>query len=94
VATVSRLLEIIGLFCKRALEKKRFSAKETYNFKEPTNRSHPIAAKWAYLFCVLRRKVLQLPQISALLSAKEYDKICALVQGRSSKRNGNQTANS
>ena len=42
VATISRLLKMIGLFCKRALEKRRYSAKETYNFKEPTNRSHPI----------------------------------------------------
>jgi len=38
VATISSLLKIIGLFCKRALEKRRYSAKETYNFKEPTNR--------------------------------------------------------
>jgi len=42
VATVSRLLKIIGLFCNRALQKRRYSAKETYDFKEPTNRSHPI----------------------------------------------------
>jgi len=42
VATISRLLKIIGLFCKRALQKRPFSAKETYTFKEPTNRSHPI----------------------------------------------------
>ena len=41
-ATISRLLQIIGLFCKRALEKRQYSAKETYNFKEPTNRSHPL----------------------------------------------------
>jgi len=47
VDTCSRLLKIIGLFCKRALWKRRYSAKGTYNFKEPTNRSHPIA-----LFCV------------------------------------------
>jgi len=40
VATCSRLLEIIRLFCKRALWKRQFSAKETYNLKEPTNRSH------------------------------------------------------
>ena len=44
VATISRLPKIIGLFCKRALKKRRYSAKETYNFKEPTNRSHPILA--------------------------------------------------
>jgi len=42
VATISRLLKITGLFCKRALQKRRYSAKETYNYKEPTNRSHPI----------------------------------------------------
>ena len=42
VATSSRLLKIIGLFCKKALWKRRFSAKDTSNFKEPTNRSHPI----------------------------------------------------
>jgi len=30
-------------FRKKALLKRPNSAKETYNFKEPTNRSHPIA---------------------------------------------------
>jgi len=35
------LLQIIGLFCKRALQKRRHSAKETYIFKESTNQSHP-----------------------------------------------------
>jgi len=47
VATISRLLKSIGLLCKRALSKRRYSAKETYNFQEPTNRSHPI------LICVI-----------------------------------------
>ena len=42
VATNSRLLKITGLFCKRDLKKRRYSAKETYNFEEPTNRSHRI----------------------------------------------------
>ena len=42
VATISRLLKIIGVFCKRALQKRLYSTKETYDFKEPTNRSHPI----------------------------------------------------
>jgi len=50
VASISRLLKIIGLFCKRALYKRRYSAKETYNLKEPTNRSHSIAQ----LGCLLR----------------------------------------
>jgi len=47
VASTSRLLTIIGLFCKRAQLKRRYSAKETYDFKEPTNRSHPIV----YMCC-------------------------------------------
>jgi len=42
VASISKLLKITGLFCKRALSKRLYSAKETYNLKEPTNRSHPI----------------------------------------------------
>jgi len=42
VAVVSRIDKIIGLFCKRDLSKRRYSAKETYNFIDPTDRSHPI----------------------------------------------------
>jgi len=42
VATISRLLKFIRLFCTRALWKRRYSAKETYDIKEPTHRSHPI----------------------------------------------------
>ena len=42
VVMTSRLLKIIVLSCKRALLQRRYSAKETYHFKEPTNRSHPI----------------------------------------------------
>ena len=37
---------IIGLFCKTALRRDLYSAKETYNFKEPANRSHPIRTCW------------------------------------------------
>jgi len=40
--TISRLLQIIGLFCKRALQKRQYSAKETYH---PTN----------HVFTALRR---------------------------------------
>jgi len=43
VVSIGRLLKIIGLFYKRALSKRRYSANETYNFKEPTNHSHPIS---------------------------------------------------
>ena len=43
MATISKLLKIIALLCKRALYMTLYSAKKTYNLKEPTNRSHPIA---------------------------------------------------
>ena len=43
VAMIRRLLKIIGFFCKRALSKRRYSAKETSNFQEPTDSSHPIS---------------------------------------------------
>jgi len=42
VATISRLLQIIGLFCRILSLLQSSFATETYNFKEPTNRSHPI----------------------------------------------------
>ena len=40
---MSRLLKITGLFCRISSLLWGSFAKETYNFKEPTNRSHPIA---------------------------------------------------
>jgi len=43
VASVSRINKMIGLFCKRVLSKRQYSAKETYNLIDPTDRSHPIA---------------------------------------------------
>jgi len=42
VATISRLLKIIGLFCRIQFLLQGSFAKETYNFREATNRSHPI----------------------------------------------------
>jgi len=58
--------KMTGLFCKSALQKRLCSAKETFNLKEPTNRSHPImvAAKMTGLFC---KSALQ----KRLYSAKE-----------------------
>jgi len=43
VASVSRIDKIIGLFCKRALSKRRYFAKETYKVIDATDCSHPIA---------------------------------------------------
>jgi len=56
LATCNRLLKIIRLFCKRALWKRRYSAKETCNFKQPTNRSHPISEEriWGFAYTCVR----------------------------------------
>ena len=50
LASVSRIDKIIGLFCKRALRNRRYSAKETCNLIDPTNRSHPIGLLRRSLF--------------------------------------------
>jgi len=39
------MLKNIGLFCKRALQKRPIFCKETYIFKHPTHRSHPIPCR-------------------------------------------------
>jgi len=41
VASVSRIDNIESLFCKRALHKRRYSAKENYNLIDPTNVATP-----------------------------------------------------
>jgi len=49
VPTISRHHKNIGLFCKTSLQKRLYSAKETYDVKEPTNRSYPVhkcMSKW------------------------------------------------
>ena len=42
VATISRLLQITRLFCRISSLLQGSFAKETYSFKEPTHRCHPI----------------------------------------------------
>jgi len=44
VVTICRLLKIIGLFCRISSLLEGSFTKETYNFKEPTNRSQPIVS--------------------------------------------------
>jgi len=50
VATMSRLFTIMDLFCKRALYKRLYSAKNTWNLIDPTNCSRPI-----FLFTLTNR---------------------------------------
>ena len=47
VATIRRLLKIIDLFCRISSVSQGSFAKETYNFKESTTRSHPI--RWCVI---------------------------------------------
>jgi len=42
VALIRRTNKIIVLSCKTALLKRRYSAQETYDLIDPTDRSHPI----------------------------------------------------
>ena len=51
VATISRLLKIIGLFCRISSLLQGSFAKETYNLKEPTNHSHPITIQDTHDLC-------------------------------------------
>ena len=70
VATINRLLKIIGLFCKRALQKRPIFCKETYNCKEPTSRTHPTAS-WLlkiWFFSQSELSRVSLPQKSRLVS--------------------------
>jgi len=39
VPTITRIDQIIGLFCKTAILNRRYSAKETYHFIDATDRS-------------------------------------------------------
>ena len=42
VALIIRIDKIIGLFCKRTLLKRQYSAEETYNCIDLTDCSHPV----------------------------------------------------
>ena len=59
MATISGLLKLKGLFCKKALLKRQYSAKETCNFKECTNRSHPISNVFSYILLLVHSLKLQ-----------------------------------
>ena len=54
VASISSLLKIIGLFCKRALLKRRYSAKETCNLNSAKDFAIIVVASNTTLFSVLQ----------------------------------------
>ena len=65
VATISRLLKMIGLFCKRALYKRSYSAKDTYIRKKPTIHSHPICYACRHFLVCVRARMLCLSLANA-----------------------------
>jgi len=60
VATISRLLQIIGLFCRiSSLIYRPLLQKESYNLKEPTNRSHSISSRIFVADCSPKIQILE-----------------------------------
>ena len=68
VATISRLLQMIGLFCKRALSKRLYSAKET---KTPPIIQIGERQALIHLACYRLAKTHMMPYLYRLFSAKE-----------------------
>ena len=52
VPTIRRLLKIIGLFCRISSLLQGSFAKETFNLKESTNRSHPMCFTVYMCYCI------------------------------------------
>jgi len=76
VALVSRIDKNISFFCKRALQKRRHPAKETYNFIDPTDRSHPIAFDFS-LSCARARSLSHThTDLRFLASLREHGQAC------------------
>ena len=77
VASASRIDKIIGLFCKRALSKRRYSAKETYNIIDLTDRSHPIVRHIIYVVRYKWSHQFQVPPPHA--SLKKWFAVCMYI---------------
>ena len=70
---------MIGLFCKRAIRKRRYSAKETYSFIDPTDRSHPIqyvVAQMCVYVCVF---VCVGVHVCVCACVRERERVCVCV---------------
>ena len=90
VATISRLLKIIGLFCRISSLLYGSFAKEIYHFKEPTNRSHPISfwhptglagmEDWKQVGHIWQCPMIPIPSIAALVCLCVYVCLCVCVK--------------
>ena len=59
VATVSKIDKITGLFCRISSLLQGSFAKETYNFIDPTNQSHP-SCSWLRIMLRINRSLLHI----------------------------------
>jgi len=76
MATIRRLLKIIGLFVRISSLLSGSFAKETYNFKEPTNRSHPIV--WCmYIYVCLHALSLSVFFTTDTIANYRHLRLCA-----------------
>jgi len=83
VAAMSRLIKIAGLFCRISSRLRVSFAKETYNFMEPTNRSHPIHLINVHYTTLDQRTLLQLISSGAILKRTIYSHFIFHIQYRS-----------
>ena len=78
MATISGLIKIIGHFCKRALQKRRYSAKETYNLIDPTDRSHPIH-EMTIEMCIFAQRHELHSVLAYLLYSRAFSRVNSLL---------------
>ena len=75
VATVIRIDKMIGLFCRILSLLYGSFGKETYNFIDPTNQSHPIAGYYSVLqYVVVCCSTLQC--VAVRCSVLQYVAVC------------------
>ena len=78
VATISSLLKIIGLFCRISSLLQGSFAKETYNCKKATNRSHPILTYESIMDLDMCSNVLKCLSTYGVATVRRIDKIVGL----------------
>jgi len=76
VATISRLVKIIGLFCRISSLSLGSFAKETYHFKEPTTCSHPICIYTRVATCQTQQHARRQKQERDLFIAEHLMSVC------------------
>jgi len=78
VALVSWIDSIIVLFRKRALEKRRYSWKKTYNLIDPTDRSHPVFAPCISMHHAAYEWIIRITHINASCPIWMHESKCGV----------------